>query len=75
MNLDHIRERLANGFQPFALRLSDGRSIEVPHPDFIALAGRVVVVLNRNGASRKIDALHIVSIDDLTHKRRRKSRR
>jgi hypothetical protein len=66
-----IRERLSNGFEPFRLRLTDGQRIEVPHPDFIALGRHVIVVLDRNDVARKIDVLHIVSIEDIP--RRHKS--
>ena len=71
MRITDIRERLSNGFEPFLLRLTDGRRIEVPHPDFIAVGKHVVVVLDRNDAARKIDVLHIVSIEDLPHRRKK----
>jgi hypothetical protein len=61
MRITDIREKLSNGFEPFLLRLADGRRIEVPQPDFIAAGKHVVVVLDRNDAARKIDVLHIVS--------------
>lgn len=37
----------AQPFQPFALRLTDGRLISVPHPDFIVLSqgGRTAVIM------------------------------
>lgn len=68
MNLAHVRERLQNGFQPFALVTTDGRRFEVPHHDFIAVGRNVVVVLDEKDHSTKIDALHIVSIEDLAAK-------
>jgi len=71
MRITDIRERLSNGFEPFLLRLTDGRRIEVPHPDFIAVGKHVVVVLYRSDVARKIDVLHIVSIEDLPQRRRR----
>lgn len=64
MIVDQIRERLRNGFQPFVLRLSDGRDLAVPQRDFIALHLKVVVVIDGNGISRTINPLHIVSIND-----------
>ena len=69
MNLEHIRERLQNGFKPFALVTSDGRRFEVPHHDFIAVGKNVVVVLDEKDYSTKIDALHIVSVEDLPVRR------
>ena len=71
MRITDIRERLSNGFEPFLLRLTDGRRIEVPHPDFIAVGKHVVVVLDRGDAARKIDAPRIVSIEDLPKGRRK----
>jgi len=71
MRITDIRERLSNGFEPFLLRLTDGQRIEVPHPDFIAVGKHVVVVLDRSDVARKIDVLHIVSIEDLPQRRRR----
>jgi hypothetical protein len=71
MRITDIRERLSNGFEPFLLRLTDGRRIEVPHPDFIAVGKHVVVVLDRSDVPRKINVPHIVSIEDLPQRRRR----
>jgi len=64
MIVDQIRERLGNGFQPFVLRLSDGRNFQVPQRDFIALHPKVVVVIDQTGISHTINPLHIVSIND-----------
>ena len=71
MRIADIRVRLSNGFEPFQLRLTDGRRIDVPHPDFIAVGRHVVVVLDKNDAARKIDVLHIVSIEDLPHRHKK----
>lgn len=37
MTLDNIRD-LIRGTSPFKLRMVSGRVIEIPHPDFVALA-------------------------------------
>jgi hypothetical protein len=71
VNLDHIRQRLHNGFEPFVLTTTDGRRFEVPHQDFVAVGKNVVVVLDERDRSTKIDALHIVSIKDLPAKKRK----
>ena len=65
MIVDQIRQRLQNGFQPFVLRLSDGRGFPVPQRDFIALHPKVVVVIDPAGVSHVIKPLHIVSINEL----------
>lgn len=72
MNLDHIRQRLANGFQPFVLTTTDGRRYEVPHPEFLIVGRNIVGILKGNDVITKIDALHIVSIEDLPAKRKKK---
>ena len=66
LNLQHIRERLGPDFEPFSVRLSDARRFEVPHRDFIAVGRGVIVIVDENDSSHKIDALHIVSIDDVS---------
>ena len=49
MNVDELRKLTTNGFRPFKLNLSDGRSFSVRHPEFIAFSDLVVVVF---GADR-----------------------
>lgn len=65
MNLDHIRQRAINGFKPFVIQLSNGWTFDVPHPEFLTLSRNVVGVLGENDVITTIDALHIVSIEDL----------
>jgi hypothetical protein len=69
MNLARIRERLSNGFRPFAIELTNGRRFEVPHPEFLIVGRNVIGVLGRNDVITTIDALHIVSVNDLPRKR------
>ena len=64
MNVQILIQRLRNGFKPFVLRLSDGRSFPVPHPEFIAVGRHAVVVIDKEGFPVNIDPLHIVSVDD-----------
>ena len=66
MNLDQVRIRLQEGFRPFALHLSDGRKFEIPHPEFILLGKGIVAVLRKDGLIETVDALHILSIEDLS---------
>jgi hypothetical protein len=45
MDTDHLREAARqHPFRPFTLRLNDGREFHVPHPEFIAVSKRMVVV-------------------------------
>jgi hypothetical protein len=64
MIVDEIRKRLHAEFQPFALHLSNGRKFNVPHPDFIAVSPKTVVVIGEDGLSNVINPLHIVTIED-----------
>jgi hypothetical protein len=68
MFVEQIKQRLTNGFQPFTVRLSDGREFTVPHRDFIAVTPRVVVVIDEKEISHTINLLHIVSIGEAAHK-------
>ena len=65
LNLKPIRDRLGPPFQAFTIRMTDGRSFDVPHPDFIAVGRGVVSVIDQEDGSHTLDALHIVSINDL----------
>ena len=64
LNLKPIRDRIGHPFQPFTIRLSDGRSFDVPHQDFIAIGRGVVSVVDQEDGTHTLDALHIVSIDE-----------
>jgi hypothetical protein len=44
--------------------MSDGRSFDVPHPDFIAVGRGVVSVIDQDDSSHTLDPLHIVSINE-----------
>ena len=59
-----IRERLAQDTRPFRFRLSDGRTVLVSHPDFIAVGKRVIYVIGKNDQTSRIDPSHVVSIEE-----------
>ena len=65
MNTERIREKLTNGFRPFALQLSSGKRYIVPHPEFIMVGKQVVAVMGADDSVTTIDALHIAAIEDL----------
>jgi hypothetical protein len=70
MNLEQIRQRVSGGgFQPFALRTSDGREYIVRHPEMVLVAPRSLGVVDREGEIVTIDALHIVAIKNLRSSR------
>jgi hypothetical protein len=56
---------MRGGFRPFILHLSDGRKFDIPHPDFIIIGKGVVAMLRKDGLIETVDALHIVSVEDV----------
>jgi hypothetical protein len=66
MNLDQIKLRMHGGFRPFILHLSDGRTFNIAHPEFILVGKEVAVVLRDDGLVETLDPLHIVSIEDVS---------
>lgn len=70
LNVKTLRDRLHQApFTPFKICLSDGRRIPVNHPDFVAVGGSVVLVTDSRDQAQRIDALHIVSLDDILAKK------
>jgi len=65
VNVQHIRARLQESFRPFAVVMSSGNRYPVPHPDFIFLTERVVIVADQRGYTANLDPLHIVGLEDL----------
>lgn len=71
LSLKTIRERLHQvPFTPFRMCLSDGRKILIRHPDFVATGGSVVAVVDEDDNFQRVDALHVVSLDDVSGKRK-----
>jgi hypothetical protein len=64
MNAERIREKITNGFTPFSICMSDGRTFAVPNPEFIAIGKSVVVVIGKNDRVTTLDASHITSIEE-----------
>ena len=50
-------------FEAFVIRLADGRSFPVIHPDFVALGKRRVVVIGEDDSTANIEPLLIDSLD------------
>jgi hypothetical protein len=64
MDIAGVREALhRQPFEAFAIRLADGRSLAVPHPDFVALGARRIVVVGEDDSTSIIEPLLIVSLD------------
>ncbi len=72
LSLKTIRERLHEvPFKPFEMRLTDGRRVPVVQPDFVALGGSVVVVMDEEDGVQEVDALHVVSLGPLSKSKKR----
>jgi hypothetical protein len=54
----------AKPFRPFEIYLADGRSLKVPHPEFLAPspAGRTVIVFFSDGGFEVVDLLLVTSL-------------
>lgn len=64
MDLNGIREALhRQPFEPFVIRLADGRALSVPHPDYVAVGNRRVVVVSEDDSWSVVEPLLIVSLD------------
>jgi hypothetical protein len=66
MDIAGVRDALhRQPFEPFIIRLADGRSIPVPHRDFVALTPRRVIVGAEDDSWCIIEPLLIVSLDSM----------
>lgn len=64
MDIDGIREALhKQPFEPFQIRLADGRALTVPHPDFVAVAPQRIVVVAQDSSWTVIEPFLIGSLD------------
>ncbi len=64
MDLTGIREALhQRSFEPFSIRLTDGRSLPVPQPDFLAVGVRRLVVLSQDDSWSVVEPLLVVSLE------------
>ena len=76
MDIGGIREALhKQPFEPFELRLADGRSLPVRHPDFVALGTRRIVVIAEDDSWSFVEPLLIDSVDALPKPNGRGNRR
>jgi hypothetical protein len=64
MDIEGIRQALhRQPFEPFTMRLADGRALPVPHSDFAAVAPRRIIVLAEDSSWSVIEPLLVVSLD------------
>jgi hypothetical protein len=76
MDLNGLREALhKRPFEPFVIRLADGRSLPVQHPEFVAVGERRAVVIGENDSWSWIEPLLIVSLDSLAQPKKSRNGR
>ena len=66
MTSEKLRDILTSKpFAPFVLHLADGRSLPVPHPEFMSLSpsGRVAHLFESDESSQFIDVMLITSVE------------
>jgi hypothetical protein len=64
MDINEIREAVhRQPFEPFSIRLVDGRDLPVRHPDFVAVGERRFIVLGREDSWAVVDPAMVVSLD------------
>ncbi|MEX0777804.1 MAG: hypothetical protein WD042_19045 [Phycisphaeraceae bacterium] len=66
MTADKMRELWkAESFQPFTIRLADGRGIAVRHSEFMTVSpqGRTAVVFQPDGSMNIIDVMLVTDVE------------
>ena len=66
MNVKTLRDTVA-ARRPFKLFTADGRTISIPHPEFVAMepTERVLFVATSDGRLETIDLFHIVGMEEM----------
>lgn len=76
MDLEGVREALSKRpFEHFNIRLADGRSLTVRHPEMVAVGKRRIIVVEPDDSWLVIEPLLIVSLDFNGEQPRGKNRR
>jgi len=64
MDLNGLREAIRKQpFEPFAIRLADGRSLSVKHPELVAVGQRRAIVIQDDDSCLWLQPLLITSLD------------
>jgi hypothetical protein len=66
MDIRVVREALRKEpLEPILMRLADGRSLSVRHPEFVAIGKRRLVVIEEDDSWSILEPLLIVSLDQM----------
>lgn len=66
MTAEQLRAmREANPFRPFTIHLADGRTLSVPHRDFVSQSpsGRTIIVYQSNDAFSIVDLYLVTELE------------
>ena len=55
----------ATPFQPFTIRMADGRQFHIPHPDFLSMSpsGRTAVIFHPDDSASIVDLLLMTELE------------
>jgi hypothetical protein len=66
MTIEQLRAtHRATPFQPFTIRMADGRQFPIPHPDFLSMSptGRTAVIFQTDGSASIVDLLLLTELE------------
>jgi hypothetical protein len=66
MTIEQLRAAYkATPFRPFTIRMADGRTFPIPHPDFLSMSpsGRTVIIYQDDDSFSILDLLLMKEID------------
>jgi hypothetical protein len=66
MTIEQLRAtHRATPFQPFTIRMADGRQFPIPHPDFLSMSptGRTAVIFQTDGSASIVDLLLMTELE------------
>ncbi|HEY2415703.1 MAG TPA: hypothetical protein VGI40_25920 [Pirellulaceae bacterium] len=66
MTIEQLRTTLGTKpFQPFTVRMADGRQFAIPHPDFLSMSptGRTAVIFHSDGSASIVDLLLMTELE------------
>ena len=68
---------MATPFRPFRVHMANGKSVDVPHPDFVNVSptGRMLIVYQSDESFEMIDVLLVTSFETFGKNGARKGRR
>ena len=66
MTVEQLRRtHRAVPFQPFTIRMADGRQFRVPHPDFLSMSpsGRIATIYHDDDSASLVDLLLMTELE------------